>query len=797
MRKESGILFGLCFLIQIISVNAQESEYKVNLDWEHERHAWSSFWVTHPTASVYDYGIFLFRNKFELNSVPDKFIIYVSADNRYRLFVNGKEIAMGPAKGSLQYWRYETIDIAEYLNKGENIIAAEVFNLGEFRPAAQFSNITAFILQSEEFRDILNTGTGNWKVTRNEAYQAIPVSRDMIMGKYYVAGPCDKIVASKYPWGWETLQFEDSGWLSVKNVQLGCGRGYMHGSPWWLVPRNIPMMEQKHERFANVVRAKGTQIGYGFIKQNQHLDIPPNTKAEILLDHGWLTVGFPEMITAGGRGSSIKVTYAEALYGQDGTKGNRNDTREKEIAGYYDIFLPDGGDSRLFKPLWLRTYRYVQLNIQTGDEPLRIVDYYGIFTRYPFEQKAVFKSENADLRNIWNVSWRTARSCAGETYMDCPYWEQLQYLGDARIQSLISLYVTGDDRLMRNALLQADHSRMPNGLTMARGPSAVPQVTPPFSLFWIDMVHDYYMHREDDEFLRQFLPGISAVLGWFERRLDDNGILGSLDWLNFSDWTTGFNCGSPAGVDDGNSALISLKYVYALDRASELFYYFGMNVEGDKYKNQAESVRKAVYRECYDTSRGLIADVPQKNVFSQHTNIFAILSDAVPQEMYKDIMSKVLEDQSLIQTTIYFKFYLFQALKEAGMADLYLGQLGPWHEMLGKGLTTWEEGDYDERSDCHAWGSSPMYDFLATVCGIRPLSPGFKTVMIEPAFGPLPKLDARIPHPGGEIHLLLEKKGKSGVKGLIILPQGLNGKFMWGDDEVSLKAGENEINSHK
>lgn len=175
--------------------------------------------------------------------------------------------------------------------------------------------------------------------------------------------------------------------------------------------------------------------------------------------------------------------------------------------------MPDGKEKQLFRPLWLRTFRFIQLDIETKDDPLVINDYLFKYTAYPFEHKGVFTSDRADLMEIWEVGWRTARLCALETYMDCPYWEQLQYLGDTRIQSLISLYVAGDDRLMRNALLTADRSRIPEGLTMARGPTFVPQITPPFSLYWVDMVHDYFMHRDDPEFVRQFLPGIEAVLG--------------------------------------------------------------------------------------------------------------------------------------------------------------------------------------------------------------------------------------------------------------------------------------------
>ncbi len=147
---------------------------------------------------------------------------------------------------------------------------------------------------------------------------------------------------------------------------------------------------------------------------------------------------------------------------------------------------------------------------------MKLSDYYAIFTAYPLKENASFEyDDNKALSEIWNIGWRTARLCAGETYMDCPYWEQLQYLGDTRLQSLISLYVSGDDRLMRNALTLTDNSRIPEGLTMARTPTSVPQITPPFSLYWVDMVHDYYLHRDDSVFIRQFLPGIEAVLGWF------------------------------------------------------------------------------------------------------------------------------------------------------------------------------------------------------------------------------------------------------------------------------------------
>jgi len=680
MKTLIGILL---ILLPIVSFS-QETNYPRNLDWDHERHAWTSYWVTHPTESVVDYGVFLFRNKFTVGEVPSYFKVYVSADNRYRLFVNGQEVSFGPARGSLEYWNYETLDLAPFLKDGENTIAAEVYNLGPFRPVAQFSYVTAFIFQSELLGDQLNTGFGNWKVTRNNAYHPRLVTPEMVIGKYYVAGPCDSIVGTDIPKEWQKGNFDDNTWMEPKRVQKGSGRGYMHGSPWMLIPRNIPPLQQKTMRFVSVAR-KDTALPFEeLLSKKMPLKIPPNSRVKVLIDQKELSMGFPELCLSGGKGSHIKVTYSESLFDSENQKGNRNETKGKEIHGYSDVFVPDGRNQMLFRPLWIRTFRFVQLDIQTGANSLTLDDYYFIFTAYPFEENGQFSSDNGELSKIWNVGWRTARMCALETYMDCPYWEQLQYLGDTRIQSLISLYVAGDDRLMRNALLTADRSRIADGLTMARGPSFVPQITPPFSLYWVDMVHDYFMHRDDPEFVRQFLPGIEAVIGWFERRMDKNGMLGSLEWFNFSDWTKGFLCGAPAGVDDGNSALISLNFVYALQRAEELFKYFGENEKAEKYHALAEKIRISVYRDCYDAERGLLADTPLKLEFSQHTNIFGILTQTFPGDQVQPAMHRILSDTGLIQTTIYFKFYLMEALKVAGLGDSYVDLLQPWYDMLSE-----------------------------------------------------------------------------------------------------------------
>ncbi|RLD57483.1 MAG: alpha-L-rhamnosidase [Bacteroidetes bacterium] len=809
-RQYLHIMLSLALLISIKGI-CQETDIAVNTSWDQERHSWKADWITHPTASVLDYGVFLFRNEFRLESPPESLVVHLSADNRYKLWVNGQMVTTGPAKGSFNYWRYETIDLGPWLVEGDNVLAVEVFNLGEERPAAMFSRMTAFIFQSDKSVGgdaVINT-PGTWRVMENKASTPIPVSGTDVAG-YYVAGPTDQFQADLYPWGWKEAGYDASLWTDSRRVGKGVGRGYMHGVNWMLVPRTIPLMESGEIRFDHVARSAGMEIPEGFLGGNKAFVVDAGDTVSLLLDQGELTVGYPVLKFSGGPGSKMKLTYAESLRKPDGSKGNRDLIEGKDILGYHDLILPDGGANRTFQPLWLRTWRYVQLDIVCGEDPLVIHDIYGDFNAYPFQEKGSFSSDNPTHEQIWDVGWRTARLCAGETYMDCPYYEQLQYLGDARIQALVSLSVAGDDRLMRNALELADQSRMPEGLTLSRGPSNIPQVIPAFSLYWVDMVHDYYMYRQDDEFLRQFLPGMEAVLHWFERRIDFTGMLGPLEWFNFADWTDGFMVGSPPGSDLGHSALISLNYVYALDRAAELFNWFAeldnspeLAHRAQEYLLQAERTRKAVYNLCFDYSSGLLSDLPMDDptrnelykdgVFSQHTNIWGLLTGAFPEDDQVEVMEKILNDSTLIPTTIYFRFYLFQAMKQSGMADGYTDMLGSWERMLANGLTTFQEGDYKDRSDCHGWSASPLFHFLSLVAGITPAEPGFKSVNIVPALGNLQLIQAVMPHPAGMISVQLERKGKTGIKGTIVLPEGLHGTFLWDKQKVLLTPGTQEI----
>jgi len=780
----------------VASTFAQSSDVNINPDLLTKR--WQASWVSHPTASPKDYGVYHFRRTFDLETQPEKFIVHVSADNRYRLFVNGQSVCRGPARGDLMHWRFETVDIAPYLVKGKNAIAAVIWNFGEFIPAAQMTLRTAFVLHADDQRNnFVNTGSTSspqadqkWKVIQDTAYSTIPSS----LSGFNVVGPGEKIVADKYPWGWQQTDFNDAGWPNVRLLDKAVPPGVATNNSWMLVPRTIPLTEEKLQRIEKIRRATGFEINDFSFDGQRKLAIPPNTKATILFDQTFLTTAYPELSISGGKDSQITLTYSEALFDSKMQKGNRNEIEGRKIYGYIDTFLPDGGDNRLFSTLWFRTWRYLQMDIQTKDEPLTINDFLGRFTAYPFKENASFSGSDPTIKNIWDVGWRTARLCANETYFDCPYYEQLQYVGDTRIQALISLYVSGDDRLMRNAIAAYGDSRIPDGLTQSRYPCSSMQIIPPYSLFWVAMVHDYWMHRDDPQFVKSYLPGIDSVLSWHEKYIGSNGMLGPLPWWNFVDWSWRWDSkvdigGVPPCDKLGQSSILTLQFVYALNYAAQLNDNFGRKYFADHYRQLADSLKKSTYKLCWDDKRGLLADTPDKTIFSQHANILAVLVDLVPPSEQKKLMEKVISEKGLTQCTFYFRYYLVRAIKKVGLGDRYIEMLQPWRDMLKIGLTTFAENPEPTRSDCHAWSASPNYDLLATVCGIEPAKPGFKSVRIEPHLGPLTWVEGKIPHPLGEITVRLERDGKTGIKGSITLPPGLTGKFFWNGKSADLKSG--------
>jgi alpha-L-rhamnosidase len=774
---------------------------------------WDATWINVPGEPGNGYGVYLFRKTLVLKAVPATFVVHVSGDNRYKLYLNERLVSTGPARGDLYYWNFETVDIAPYLLTGANTLAAQVWNEGDMRPEAQISWRTGFILQGNTYAEsAVNTDT-SWRCIRDDSYR--PLSSPEVIG-YYVTGPGEFIDMKTHIRDWTRTEFDASSWKNAGQAywRNGSPKGLQDAFGWMLVPSSIPPRELTEQRLQQV-REANVKVPADFPASAASFTIPAHTRASILLDQGFLTNAYPTFKFSQGRDAGIQIKYAEALfipasseiYGTRGGgymgsesihgKGNRNEVRGKIFLGRKDSLVSDGTDHQVFSALYWRTYRYVLLTIETKDEALQVEDFYGTFTGYPFILNARFESDRPELQKVLDIGWRTARLCAIETYMDCPFYEQLQYIGDSRIQAMVSYYNSGDDRLARNAINLMDHSRIAEGVTLSRHPSFSPQLIPTFSLWYIGMLHDYWMYRPDADFVKDKLGGTRQVLDFFCRYQQEDGSLKHVPYWNFTDWVEnrqGWSGGVAPVGKDGSSAVLDFQLLLAYQTAAELEERLGMEAYALEYRNRAGILMQTIRNKYWDAAKGLFADTPEKDVFSQHANALAILTGMVSGNDAAGLAAQILKDTDLAPASIYFKYYLHLALIRAGHGNEYLTLLDKWFENIAMGMTTWAEDSNinTARSDCHAWGSSPNIEFYRTVLGIDADAPGFTKVKIEPHPGTLQNAGGEMPHPLGKIAVKYTlEKGKWTF--VINLPGDLTGRLVWRGQSYALKAGENTL----
>lgn len=760
---------------------------------------WIAQWITAPGAPERDEAVLHFRKQIDLAQIPEHFFVDVSADNQFIFYVNQQRVGSGPSRSDLAHWRYETYDLAPMLHAGKNLLAATVWNFGTYAALAQMSDRIGFLVHGAGTAERIADTDSAWEIEPENAVRALPPN---IKG-YYAAEPGERLDGSNFDWTWNSDSGSNGSWAKAVIISQVSRRGEIDShNNWQLVADPLPPMEFRQISAGKVVRTTGANGPAEF--PGKELDIPAHAHVSILLDNSVLTTAYPALRVSRGAGSVVRLTYTEALIDSKGQKGNRNQIEGKHIEGVADEFLPGGCHSCEFTPLAWRTWRFLQLDVQTRDEPLRLEKLNAWFTAFPFTERGHFQSEDESLKKIWDVSWRTARLDAHDTYMDTPYWERLQYIGDTRIQALISYTVAGDDRLARQAIQAFNDSRIPDGITQSRYPSSLVQMIPTFSLLWVGMVHDFWMYRGDPDFIRAQISGTRTVLDWFIKRQRPDGLLGKLPWWSFLDWGSDFDFGMPPQDENGGSAALTLQFVEALRYAAELEKEFGDSAVAGRYTAAAGRATEAVWKLCWDEKTGLLADTPARKHYSQHANILGVWLDAIPNAQQKAVLQKILSASddlgakdnapvtSMTTATYYFRFYLARALERADMGDEYLQLLGPWKNMLSLGLSTWAESPEPTRSDSHAWSAHPNYDLLTIVAGIRPKSPGFKSILIEPHLGSLKHVNAAMPIPQGMVEVLFNRSA-AGVTAEISLPPGVSGELVWKGQKRELRESKQEI----
>lgn len=790
-----------------------------------ERGAWPCRWIglANPPAPPF---LAAYRLNFSLGRAA-RVRLHVSADERYELFCDGVRLGRGPERGDAAHWYYETYAVA--LGAGKHCLVAQVWSLGNDAPYAQMSVRHGFILGAEgEFLPLLATGQAPWQGQRVAGCEFIRA------GLTWGVGARQKIDGTAYPWGLE--QGRGKAWGPVAILHHGVNGERKNEWPALhrLRPATLPpqlesciasvavryidttSLDATQTTPVRVERAvKGEQaVWQALLDAGTWLVVPAHTCRRVLLDFETYQCAYTELEVSGGAGARIRCHWAEGLYeGSSGAlsgggeadargKGNRDEIENKCFIGEGDLFLPDGGKKRRLAPLWWAAGRYVELAIETTEAPLTLLSLRFHETRYPLNMKGRISASDPRWKDVTGLAVRALQMCAHETYMDCPYYEQLQYLGDTRLQALATFVLTPDDRLPRKALQMGQASILSDrGLTQSRYPSRVAQVIPPFSLWWVAMLHDFALWRGDLPWLRTLMPGARLVLDTFLARLNPDGLLESPEGWNFTDWVPAWtqttrdcrNWGVPPDGVSGISGVLNWHLVYTLIRAAELEEWLAEPQLAVRWRRAAMRLAAGLRAAFWKARRGLYADDLAHRHFSEHAQCLALLSGALPKSQARSLAQKLFHDSALERTTIYFAHYLFECAGLAGrIQPLFDRMEATWFPLRAMGLKTLPEEPEPCRSDCHAWGAHPLYHFYATVLGIRPATPGGAHLTIRPQLGPLEQAAGTLPHPRGAVTVSLENR-RGRLRGRIALPRGVTATAHVNGRKQTLAEGSSEI----
>jgi alpha-L-rhamnosidase len=745
-------------------------------------------WITDPQAGTIAPVVLHFRREWIVDRVPVTFPVEVTADNRFVLFVNGRRIAAGPSTGSPQRWRFSKLDLAPYLVRGHNVIAAVVWNFGDFAPLAQTTVATGFRLSG----DPVSTRAPGWRV-KIDAGRSANKGGEQTPWQYYVASAPETIDANLADWDFAGDPERGDGWHDAVAAPAASART--------MIEDPLPPQTFTPAAPGTVVR---TTLSGGERFPTRAVIVPANSNVKLLIRRDVMISAYPELVVSGGKGAVVEVGYSEALYGPSHKKGDRELVGDRQLLGVLDHFIADGA-RRAFAPLWWRTWRFVEISVVTGAEPLTLEAFHVHETGYPFTQVAHFKSSDAELNSIWDIGWRTLRVDAHETFMDSAYWEQLQYAGDTRTEMLITYAVSGDPRLALQAIDAFSDSNVDGGLVWGAAPSRSATVIATFSFAWVGMLSDWNARQPDPAPIVRQLPRLRVVLDWFEPFLNPQGLLGRNPQWNFIDWSgqrwddrTTF----PSWGKQGGSCLMTAMWLGALRQGAMLESAHGDPVQAAKDTERADRARAAIREHCWNAARGLYADNPDGDLFSQHMNTFAVLYDVATPEEAPAILERIVvpgegidAPPGMFASSYYFAWYLVRAFEHAGMAVNYHQLLRTWRDLLKLHYTTWPESRGDTRSDTHAWSAHPTADLLGIVAGIQPAAAGYAAVRIAPVLGGLSSLDATAVTPSGPVAVSYRIKDKK-LTARIELPGGLPGEFVWHGNSYPLHAGRNRLELH-
>lgn len=732
-----------------------------------------------------------FRKTFELPKVPAKAPLCITADQSYQLYINGRYVCRGPARGFQSNWPCDELDVSAWLRAGTNCIAIRAYTPG----LSNFQYLNegyAGLLVAAQWGKTRILSDSTWKGRRQTG-----VSRDQIMTSLQLF-PQESIDLRSEDPAWLQPDYDDSHWTD-KVVSV-----VWNNMPWnTLEARGIPMLREEIVAEADCIgTAEGKSLpqtplntrniavnraneglahkscGGDISKPLRFAPSKEGTWRSVLIDFGKTVVGSVLLEISGAKGGEVVETFHAETIDEATLAPHFVRDSHCRMAFAHRLTCRKGKQAHDFYHTF--GFRYMVLTVRDNSTPLQIRVRLRT-TLYPHQISGSFSSSDAQLEAIWNTCCWTEQVCSMDAYVDTPWREQAQWWGDARVQAWNTFHMSGDERLLLRGIRQIAQMDTPTGITYGHAPTMAHNcILPDFTLIWICTLWDAWRQSGSlDAFLAQ-QHRIETALAYFTEWTNAKSGLLEYDpryWL-FLDWT-------PL-QKDGQSSVYSLWLLYALDRLTELYAAAQNRTRGQATRQWATRLRTGL-RKLLAPS-GLLRDgiLPSGKTnphCSVHAQTLSLLTDLAPEHretMLRKSLLPFVREQSddPIRPSAYWVTYVYTVLGENGYgADVLAHIRRHWEPMVKHG-TTWENWNpvLGNESFSHAWSAHPLFHLMQILGGVRQSAPGWKRIRYQPTFvGNHASIS--IPSPLGDIRSSWQRNGDH-IEATLGVPVGMEAEIL-------------------
>lgn len=707
-------------------------------------------WISVDDSTRNDRNVWIeFRKDFNLKKKAKKAEARIAADSKYWLYINGEcavfegGLKRGPNRNDSYY---DIIDLAPYLKKGKNEVRLLLWHFGKSGFSHKSSGQSGVIFDAPSIGLVSD---GSWMSQRLAAYKTA--------GKPVV----------NYRLSEANILYDarQEGQNCLKpSVELG----NWGDKPWGnLILRPIPQWK----------------------------------------DYGVKTLDY----TSSNDGEGNVILTARLPYNAQMTPVIDLDAAEEGILIKMETDHIMGGSEPCVRAEYITkkgSQKYESLGWMNGDE-LRIIypENAGITfnsigfreTGYNCEREGTFVCSDETINRFWEKAMRTLYVNMRDTYFDCPDRERAQWWGDVTVLIGQSFYQLSPkaNALMYKAIHELVDWQREDGTLYSPVPSGTWNKELPAQMlssistygFWY-----YYMHTGDKETMEYVYPAVKRYLDVWT--LDEDGLtVGRKGEWSWGDWGTNI---------DLRLILASWHYL-ALQSAINMAEITGNEADIPEYKSIQDSIKTA-FNKCWN---GYAYRHPSYHgATDDRVNAMAILSGIADSSKYEALFN-LFKKQSYASP--YMEKYVLEALVKTGHGDFamerFKKRFGPMiadtlHTTLYEG---WEEGGYGGGSTNHAWSGGMLTVISENICGVRPVTAGWKEFEICP--NPLIKeCDITIPSVSGKISssfkdnddaFILNVTVPEGTTAHITLPEQpyssikMNGKDA--DVRMTVKSGSYEI----